>query len=183
MENKKIKLHLGCGDRTIPGFVNIDLRYFPGVNDVCDIRYLHPRKYPQESADLIYCASVLEHLTRWDYKAVLGRWYNILKPGGILRVSVPDFEALCAYYLKTGDLTVIRGPLYGGQDYQENFHYWCWDFSTLSNDLSATGFKKIYRYDWRKTEHGHIDDNSQAYIPHMDKDNGFFICLNVEAIK
>ena len=35
----------------------------------------------------------------------------------------------------------------------------------------------IRLYDWRDTEH------SQAYIPHMDKENGIFVSLNVECEK
>ena len=45
------------------------------------------------------------------------------------------------------------------------------------------GFKEVYRYDWRETEHSNIDDFSQAYIPHMDKENGELMSLNIEAIK
>ena len=43
--------------------------------------------------------------------------------------------------------------------------------------------KNVIEYDWRETEHSEFDDHSQAYIPHMDKDNGTLISLNVECIK
>jgi hypothetical protein len=49
--------------------------------------------------------------------------------------------------------------------------------------LSAGGGGEIERYDWRETEHVDIDDYSQAYIPHMDKENGALVSLNVEALK
>ncbi|HAI38830.1 MAG TPA: methyltransferase, partial [Maribacter sp.] len=39
------------------------------------------------------------------------------------------------------------------------------------------------KYDWRQTEHAKFDDHSQAYIPHMDKENGTLISLNIEAVK
>ena len=39
------------------------------------------------------------------------------------------------------------------------------------------------RYDLRDTEHADIDDCSQAYLPHMDKENGVLMSLNVEATK
>ena len=57
------------------------------------------------------------------------------------------------------------------------------DFKTLSKILKDVGFIKVERYDWRKTEHHHIDDYSQSYYPHMDKDNGILLSLNVECIK
>ena len=83
-----LKLHLGCGTKHIPGFVNIDIRYLPKVDEVNNIKFL--RNYKVNSADLIYACHVLEHFSRWDYKNVLRRWYEILKPGGILRLGVPD---------------------------------------------------------------------------------------------
>ena len=45
------------------------------------------------------------------------------------------------------------------------------------------GFKDVYKYDWRQTEHSYIDDYTQSYLPHMDKENGTLLSLNVEAIK
>ena len=43
--------------------------------------------------------------------------------------------------------------------------------------------KDVKRYDWRDTEHAEFDDHSQAYLPHMDKENGTLISLNIEAVK
>ena len=45
------------------------------------------------------------------------------------------------------------------------------------------GFERVARYDWRDTEHAEIDDYSQAYVPHMDKENGTLVSLNVQAYK
>jgi hypothetical protein len=77
----------------------------------------------------------------------------------------------------------LRGFLYGGQTYEQNYHYCAWDFDTLSEDLKKLGFKNIYSYDWVATEHANMDDYSQAYLPHMDKVNGKLMSLNIEAIK
>jgi hypothetical protein len=57
------------------------------------------------------------------------------------------------------------------------------DFATLKAGLEQAGFGDVRRYDWRKTELGKlgIDDYSQAYLPHMDKENGRLMMLNVEA--
>ncbi len=53
----------------------------------------------------------------------------------------------------------------------------------MEKDLKEVGFKDIRRYDWRETEHSDIDDFSQCYLPHMDKENGMLMHLNIEAIK
>ncbi len=49
--------------------------------------------------------------------------------------------------------------------------------------LTKTQFYDIQEWDWRSVEHGKIDDYSQAYLPHMDKENGTLISLNVECVK
>jgi amino acid transporter len=77
----------------------------------------------------------------------------------------------------------LLGFLYGGQNYPENFHFCTFDFLTLESVLKEIGFSHVKTYDWRKTEHSFIDDYSQAYIPHMDKENGMLMSLNIEAIK
>jgi predicted SAM-dependent methyltransferase len=175
-----MKLHLGCGSKHIEGFTNIDIRYLPGVDEINHVRFL--RNYKENSIDLIYACHVLEHFGRWEYESVLTRWFELLKPGGVLRLAVPDFEAICNYYNKTKDLKTLMGLLYGGQDYDENYHYVTFDINFISNVLTKIGFTEIKRYDTENTDHSHVDDFSKAYIPHMDK-NGLLMSLNIEATK
>lgn len=174
------KLHLGCGTKHIQGFTNIDIRYLPGVDEVNNIRFL--RNYKNNSVDLIYACHVLEHFSRWEYKNVLTRWYELLKPGGILRLAVPNFSAIVARYTQTGNLNEVMGLLYGGQDYDENYHYTTFDKTSLETDLTTIGFTTITEYDHAATEHANIDDFSQAYLPHLDS-NGKLMSLNIEAVK
>ena len=72
--------------------------------------------------------------------------------------------------------------LYGGQDYDENFHYVTFDYKSLSEDLFSIGFTQVKKYDHKTTEHGEMDDFSKSYLPHMDE-NGVLMSLNIEAIK
>lgn len=176
-----MKLHLGCGKRFIPGFVHIDVVDYPHVEHVAAIDSLP--FIPDNSVDLIYTCHVLEHFKRRDVERVLKEWRRVLKPGAIFRVAVPDFAKLCEVYIKTGQLDLVIGGLFGRQDYLYNIHYHVFDFETLTAALRNGGYTDIHRYDWRTTEHAHVDDFSQAYIPHMDKDNGTLISLNVECRK
>ena len=57
------------------------------------------------------------------------------------------------------------------------------DFDILERDLTLLNYKNIKIWDWKNTEHNNIDDYSQAYLPHMDKENGLLMSLNIEAIK
>jgi predicted SAM-dependent methyltransferase len=178
---KKVKLHLGSGGKHLDEFINVDIREDVNPDLIDDIAKLH--SFKDKSVDLIYVCHTLEHFGRHEYMEVLERWFQLLKPGGILRISLPDFEKIVEYYNETGDVTKLIGLLYGGQTYAQNYHYITWDFQSLKNDLLKVGFKTIERYDWRETEHADIDDFSQSYLPHMDKDNGKLMSLNVEATK
>lgn len=187
MADEKVKLNVGCGNRKMHGFINIDGREDVLPDRVVDVSYLHEEF---KNVDLIYACHVLEHFPLKastfqpiTWKEVLKSWYTTLKTGGTLRLSVPDIEEVCKYYVKTGDLDVLYAFFYGGQKYDFDFHYHCWSFETLERDLKLIGFKDVKRYDWKKTEHFYIDDYSQTYLPHMDKIKGKLLSLNVEAIK
>ncbi|MDO8641772.1 MAG: methyltransferase domain-containing protein [Nitrosarchaeum sp.] len=175
-----MKLHLGCGKRFIPGFTHIDAVEFPHVDVVSSVDRLP--MVADNTCDVVYSCHVLEHFHRKIIVDVLKEWLRVLKPGGILRISVPDMQSLLEVYQETGNLLLILGPIFGRCDYLYNFHYTGFDFQTLKQILELAGAKNIRKYDWRQTEHASIDDYSQAYIP-QDKEKGKLISLNVEANK
>lgn len=176
-----MKLHLGCGTKRIEGFINIDIRSMDSVDVVEDIKEL--KSFKDNTVSLIYASHVLEHFGRKEYKLILTRWYDLLKDAGTLRLCVPDLEQVFNHYAKFKDIEILRGFLYGGQTYDQNYHYCGWDFASLSKDLKEIGFKSVQRYNWRDTEHSSIDDFSQSYLPHMEKNTGMLMSLNLEAIK
>jgi len=172
-----MKLNIGCGSVNLPGYINVDIRYLPGVDIVDNAKYL--KKFKNEMITEIYACHILEHFSRWEYKSALKNWYDILSNGGALRISVPDFDAIMNFYQKTNDLEMLIGLLYGGQDYEFNFHHYCWNFETLKKDLEQVGFINVYRYNWEVFENADIDDYSKAYLPHNDRKNGILMSLNV----
>jgi len=176
-----MKLHLGCGKRYIPGFIHVDAVDYPHIDHVTTIDNLS--FIAPDSVDLIYNCHVLEHFKRRDVERVLREWLRILKPRGTLRISVPDFASLCEIYRRTERLDLVMGPLFGRQDYLYNIHYNVFDYATLGDALRQAGYVDVRRYDWRETEHAQVDDYAQAYIPHMDKENGISVSLNVECTK
>lgn len=176
-----MKLHLGCGKRYIPGYIHIDAVEYPHIDHVSTIDHLS--FIQDESVEVIYNCHVLEHFKRKEVGRVLAEWRRVLKKGGVLRTAVPDFEKICEIYMKYKDISKVIGPIFGKQDYLYNIHYNVFDFESLSEVLNHAGFGEIKKYDWRKTEHADVDDFSQAYIPHMDKENGVLISLNIECVK
>lgn len=175
-----MNLNLGCFNKKLPGFVNVDIReeVNPDVVDDC----FTLKKFDAGSADLIYCCHMLEHLDYKEAAIALARWKEVLKPGGILRLSVPDLEATFAHYFYHKDLNKLMHTIYGSQRHQFDYHKNGWDFDRLKSNLEEVGFKGIAKWDWRTTDpHSYCDDYSQAYCPHMDK-TGKLMSLNVEGI-
>jgi len=178
------KLHLGCGSRYLEGYINIDLGYYK-LDENCDVRDLS--RYEDNSIDEIYASHVLEYLDKEGAIETLKEWYRVLKPSGIIRIAVPDFDKIIEVYQKYGDIEHmgILGPLYGkmqcGEDYI--YHKIAYNYSLLYRLLKKVGFKNIRKYEWRDFLPKWFDDYSKSYIPHLDFDEGMLISLNVEAEK
>lgn len=181
-----MKIHLGCGKRCLPGYVHVDRADFEHIDHNHDIASLP--MFAGDSADLIYCCHALEYFDREQAPAVLAEWRRVLRPGGILRLAVPDFEALVEVYRQSGELDRVLGPLYGrwpipGGD-AVIYHRTVYDRASLTELLASCGFVDVEPWDWREVFSGELagfDDYSQAYYPHMDKERGLLISLNLQA--
>jgi predicted SAM-dependent methyltransferase len=153
------KIHLGCGSRIFPGWLNVDGSAGEGVDLQWDLR--RPLPLPDASSGMIYGEHILEHLCKDDAIRLLRECYRVLEPGGVLRVGVPD----AALYLKAyvegnhqwfkqmerlgGAVKVLDTPIdvinqmfrMGGH------HLFAWDFHTLRFCLDECGFVEITRWE------------------------------------
>ena len=94
----KPRLNLGCGSQVHPEWTNVDIMpRHPGVINH-DLNKRLP--FADASFEVVYHSHVLEHLTKAHGKAFVGECYRVLKPGGILRVVVPDLEMIARLYLE-----------------------------------------------------------------------------------
>ena len=142
VETKKI--HLGCGEKKLTGFINIDARKTECTDLVCDINNL---PFDDNSIDLIYMCHSLEHIPLYSIQPTLLKLYKVLRKGGRLFISVPDFNVLSSLYLSGKvPLTSIVRAIHGGQEYPENTHYMSYDRNLLSSILSSSGFSLIGLY-------------------------------------
>lgn len=91
-------VNVGCGTVYHPAWINLDTA--PGTPDVrrCDARDGLP--LADASIDAVYHSHVLEHLDADSARAFLLECHRVLRPGGILRVVVPDLEGIAQAYLR-----------------------------------------------------------------------------------
>ena len=176
----KILIHLGCGPIHDPRWVNVDLLYLPHIHHIQNVTKLD--NFLDDSADLIYACHVFEHVSRSSLQDVLVEWRRVLKPGGILRLSVPDFDCIVKIYnAEKNDIESIAKPLMGGQDYKFNFHYSIFNKNYLSNLLKKSGFKEIREWNPEKAPYHNFEDWSSRLYPINGHE--YPISLNLEAIK
>lgn len=102
MNNNHLKLlNIGCGFHWHPDWVNIDLT--PPGPEVTKFDLRDGLPFPDETFDAVYHSHVLEHLEPQRGKELLVDCHRVLKPGGVLRVVVPDLEYICRAYLEVLD--------------------------------------------------------------------------------
>ena len=119
---KKVNLHLGCGKRYLPGYIHIDINEYPHIDYNHDIKTLP--MFSDKSVDLIYTCGTFEYFDRYEAINILKEWSRVLKPKGILRISVPDFDSIVKVYLQNdknldGVVDLVRT---GGIDFCQQCH-------------------------------------------------------------
>lgn len=141
------RLNLGCGDDIKEGYINIDL-YNDKAELQCDIAKL---PFGDNKVDEVLVSHVLEHYHFHDGEAALKEWYRVLKPGGKIKIEVPDFYHLCKEFTKWVEEGQPYHELYGyffsdpwNPGHQHLFMY---TEGTLKWRMEGVGFKNIVRLD------------------------------------
>ena len=164
----------GFADGRIPGFLTVDLREGPDTDVVADCSRLN--QFDDNTVDTIYASQILEHFGVDQTVSVLKEWHRVLKKGGKLYVSVPDFDVAVKLYQRYGLTPWLKYHLWGDQKHMLNFHYTCFTFATLAKDLLDAGFDEPKRCPAWPFE---CKDGSQ----NIDSLSGQLISLNMEATK
>jgi len=145
-------------------------------------------EFKDNTVDVIYASHVFEYFDYEEAKVLLAEWRRVLKVDGVIRLAVPDFDAMSGLY-QSGEVLLkdIVGPLYGKMPMGDTtiYHKTTYDFETMKEILEECGFKDIRRYDWKSYPvHVDNDDHSQAYLsPKGDKEKGTLISLNIKCKK
>jgi predicted SAM-dependent methyltransferase len=182
VDNKVIRLNLGCGRVIIPGFINADITPSEGVDLVVDVSNLKAlKKYEwYGKVDFVYLSHVLEHFPTAQIPSLLKDLFDLTGEGGTVRIAVPDLDRICTLYVENIDWfkpphSPWLGLIYGGQTDQYDFHKTGFNGAYLECLLHDAGFGNIVKVD-PSNDLG-VLDASQSNLPFGN------ISLNVEAMK
>ena len=148
------KLNLGCGDKLINGYINVDLvteraGVTPDVN--CDIRKL--TVFDTDYADEILAVHVIEHFWRWEVEDILAEWVRVLKPNGKLILECPNLISACEEFLKdpeAGSSPNQKGQktmwaFYGDPRWRDPLmvHRWGYTPKSLATIMNSAGLSQL----------------------------------------
>jgi predicted SAM-dependent methyltransferase len=152
-----VKLNVGCGTDYKKGWVNIDNNSDNNIEKLdlnWDLR--NPLPFDDNSVDFIFNEHFVEHLTVEEAQKTLSDFKRVLKPGGVMRVAMPDLETAIEQY---------KDPKWKERPYIKRFklefvqtkaellnmgfrwwgHKWFYDWEELERRLKEVGFEKIKR--------------------------------------
>jgi predicted SAM-dependent methyltransferase len=182
-----VRANVACGPQVEPGFVNMDL--FAASPEVLrwDCRWSLPLR--DDSAAGIRVEHFLEHLeTREELPSFLADCRRALKPGGVLRVIVPDAQKYLEAYLRPdldgfkalgfpvpfpddlpARMDVVNHVFHQGEEHRSGY-----DFENLRHRLQTAGFADVRRMSYRQSLDPVLACDRPVHAPYS---------LYVEAVK
>ncbi len=91
-------VNVGCGKLWHPDWINLDA--VPAASEVRRYDVTRGLPFADSEVDAVYCSHVVEHLSRADAARLIRDMRRVLKPSGIVRIVVPDLEAVAHLYLE-----------------------------------------------------------------------------------
>ena len=134
-------IQFGCGGNIFPA---------PWENYDLDVDITKPLPFEDECTDLVYCSHTFEHVSPPDGFRFLKECLRILKPGGVLRLSVPSIEQVHAYKSEEYAAWVKEAGFGDGTQrgaiehlITNHGHLACWSTGTLMAAMFAAGFHEV----------------------------------------
>jgi predicted SAM-dependent methyltransferase len=139
-----VKLHIG-GTQRKEGWKILNILPGPDVDIVGTCTDLS--MFADASVDQVYASHVLEHIAGNDVYTALNEIFRVLKPGGVLKASVPDLSILCELYLKYMGQPVeqvkITKMIYGGHVDDYDIHHFGYNIQIITSIMAMTGFVRL----------------------------------------
>lgn len=150
MSSDPLRLHLGCGEVYLSGYINVD---FPSEQHTvltevqadlyADLRTL---EYPSGSTEEIRLHHVFEHFTRGTAIGLLIRWYDWLADDGKLVIETPDFERMVREFRrarKAEEQAVALRHVFGSHEAEWAVHCDGWYPGKFRHVLVALGYRDV----------------------------------------
>lgn len=161
-----IKVVIGTRTYLGPDWVHVDIDPYPlhsvdgtwhPVDIVCDARQI---PLPDNHADVVFSSECLEHFPWREYPKALAEWCRILKPGGMIRIEVPDFLGACRQVLTMDSLEGDRAMqqiFFAEQLNPNDFHFVGLTSRMLVDDFEKLGLtvvdvKSAEEWGWLKVD-------------------------------
>ena len=157
MSGDPVRLHLGCGDVHLDGFVNMDSQDSDAVDIVGDMRDLS--RYADGSVERIECYHAIEHLSEAEAYQAVKEWCRVLMPGATLIIESPNLRACARGIVETSpwERGWFRYCVWGlfcaqvGKEMDSNgrhlahgtVHKWLYTPETLAELLEDSGFEDV----------------------------------------
>ncbi len=148
------KLNLGCGDKILPGYINVDVaesRLDRKPDVLCDLHKLTP--FEDDSVDEILSVHVVEHFWRWEVVDILREWARVLKPGGTMILECPNLISACQELMQQQDAATGPGQegqrtmwvLYGDPAWKDPLmiHRWAYTPRSLGQIMFEAGLVNL----------------------------------------
>lgn len=148
------KLNLGCGDKILPGYINVDVagsRQGRKPDVLCDLRRLKP--FADNEIDEILSVHVVEHFWRWEVVDVVKEWVRVLKPGGMMVIECPNLLTACQEIMQNPDTAIGPGKegrrsmwvLYGDPGWKDPLmmHRWAYTPESLMQLMREAGLVNL----------------------------------------
>ncbi len=137
-----VRLNLGCGEDRRAGYINVDA-YVPTADLQMDIFDL---QMDDGVVDEIFSSHMLEHLGKYEVPKVLTEWHRVLKPGGVLRLNLPDLEWSMTQWLRTPDERRwgwVLDTVYGLQTHDGEYHKTGFTVARAERLMETAGFAQV----------------------------------------
>jgi len=150
-----MKLNIGCGKQTWPGFYCVDAVRHPKASRAPDLLHafqftrdgsLHnPLPLADDCADELHSYHFIEHVYRWEAPALVAEFRRLLKPSGKLVLELPNIAAAAQNLLAGMNDQMAMWPLYGDWSHRDPYmcHRWGYTPETITALLQAHGFSAV----------------------------------------
>lgn len=161
----KVMLNIGCGTDYKDGWINIDNNSDNNIDKVdlnWDLR--DPLPFKDGSIDFIFNEHFIEHLTVEEAQKSIKDFMRVLKPGGVMRIAMPDLEDVIELYndknwrkrpvIKNHSMEFVRTRAeLVNMSFSWWGHKWLYDWEELVRRLEDAGCTKMKRCSFGKSKH------------------------------